>query len=148
MRLTQFTDIGLRALMYLGAHPGRPVPTSEMALRLQVSKNHLMKSLQALSDLHLVAGTRGNGGGFLLVEGAPAIRLGTLVRRLEPNVALVECFSPGSSCPLTTDCRLADALAEASECFFEILDEYTLADLHSDFTPLVHLERRDRASAH
>ena len=127
MRLTRFTDISLRALMYLGAHPGRPVPTSEMALRLRVSKNHLMKSLQALSDLALVTGTRGNGGGFLLVEGAPATGLGTLVRKLEPNTALAECFSPGSECPLTTDCRLADALAEASTRFFEALDQFTLA---------------------
>jgi len=139
MRLTRFTDISLRALMYLGAHVRRPVPTSEMALRLQVSRNHLMKSLQALADLGLVAGTRGPGGGFVLVGRGTATRLGTLVRQLEPDVALAECFSPGSACPLTGNCRLAHALSEASGCFFEALDQYTLADLDPDPAQLVHL---------
>lgn len=141
MRLTHFSDIGLRALMYLGAHPGRPVPTGEIALRLRVSKDHLMKSLQALSELGLVSGTRGRGGGFALAPAGTRMRLGALVRQLEPDMALAECFLPDSTCPLTGHCRLAGVLSEAKGRFLETLDQYTLADLvEADRTRLVQLE--------
>ena len=78
MRLTRFTDISLRALMYLGAHGERPVSTAEMSARLRVSKDHLMKSLQSLAGLGLVAGARGRGGGFRLARAGASIRLGGL----------------------------------------------------------------------
>jgi len=119
-----------------------------MGLRLHVSQNHLMKSLQALADLGLVAGTRGPGGGFTLAGGGSAMRLGTLVRELEPDIALAECFSPGSACPLTGHCRLATALSEASARFFEALDQYTLADLAPDRAQLVHIGGARDAADH
>jgi hypothetical protein len=42
VRLTRFTDISLRALMYVGAHEGRAVSAAEMSRRLRVSKDHLL----------------------------------------------------------------------------------------------------------
>lgn len=140
MRLTRFSDIALRALLYLGSHPDRPVPASEMAERLSVSREHLMKGLQALDALGLVSGTRGRGGGFELTDAAPRTRLGALVSRMEPSLALAECFEQGSTCPLTGGCGLAGVLAEARHGFFEVLDRYTLADLvRTDRPTLVQL---------
>jgi Rrf2 family nitric oxide-sensitive transcriptional repressor len=140
MRLTRFSDIGLRAVMYLGAHPGRPVPASEMANRLRVSREHLMKGLQTLDVIGLVSGTRGRGGGFVLTDAAPRMRLGALVRRLEPSLALAECFEEGSRCPLTGGCRLAGVLDEAQRGFFEVLNRYTVGDLvRADRPMLVQL---------
>lgn len=148
MKLTRFTDIGLRALMYLGAHPGRPVPAGEIAERFNVSRDHLMKSLQTLDALGIVAGSRGRGGGFTLTRTAAGIRLGRVARALEPSLALAECFEPGSTCPLTRDCRLAHALREAQASFFDTLDRYTLADLlDADRAHLVQLGG-PRAHAH
>ncbi|MDH3204971.1 MAG: Rrf2 family transcriptional regulator [Gemmatimonadota bacterium] len=140
MRLTRFSDIGLRALMYLGAHRGRLVPTQEISERLNVSRDHLMKSLQALDAMGLVAATRGRGGGFSLRSEGSSIRLGDLVRSLEPSLALAECFEAVSTCPLTGDCRLSGVLAEAQRGFFDILDRYTVGDLvQADRPRLVQL---------
>lgn len=140
MRLTRFSDIALRALMYLGAHPDRPVPASEMAERLSVSREHLMKGLQALDAHGLVSGTRGRAGGFELTEAAQGTRLGALVRRMEPSLAMAECFEEGSTCPLTGGCRLAGVLDEAQRGFFEVLDRYTVGDLvRADRPALVQL---------
>ena len=140
MRLTRFSDIGLRALMYLGAHPGRTVPAAEISGAMNVSADHLMKSLQALDGLGVVRGTRGRGGGFSLSRAGRSIRLGALVRSLEPSLALAECFEPGSRCPLTGSCRLAGALHEAQRSFFDALDRYTLDDLlEADGAQLVQL---------
>jgi Rrf2 family nitric oxide-sensitive transcriptional repressor len=97
IKLSRFTDIGLRSLMYLGAHTGRAVSTSEMATALQVSKDHLMKSLSALADFGLVEASRGRTGGFALARGRQSFRLGTVVRALEPTSPLAECFGPDST---------------------------------------------------
>jgi Rrf2 family nitric oxide-sensitive transcriptional repressor len=62
---------------------------------------------------------------------APAgdIRLGPLIRTLEEDHALVECFrADGGRCVLTPGCRLRGMLAEAKESFYASLDPRTLAD--------------------
>ncbi|HET9948723.1 MAG TPA: Rrf2 family transcriptional regulator [Longimicrobiales bacterium] len=137
MRLTRFSDISLRALMYLGAHPERAVPAAEMSERLRVSRDHLMKSLQALAALGVVSGSRGRGGGFRLGGRAAGVRIGELVRRLEPGFELAECFGPASRCPLTGGCRLAGALREAQQAFLDTLDRYTLDDLVAAERPVL-----------
>ncbi len=140
MKLSRFSDISLRALMYLGAYPGRVVPTAEMSTRLHVSRDHLMKCLQTLGGLGLVVGTRGRGGGFRLSETGTGIRIGELVRQTEPSLAMAECFEPDSTCPLTGNCRLAGVLAESQKAFLASLDQYTLADLiQADREQLVQL---------
>jgi Rrf2 family transcriptional regulator, nitric oxide-sensitive transcriptional repressor len=149
MRLTRFSDIGLRALMYLGAHPERTVPAAEISGAMNVSADHLMKSLQALDALGFVSGTRGRGGGFSLSRHVRSIRLGALVRSLEPSLALAECFEPESRCPLTGGCRLAGALREAQRSFFDVLDRYSLEDLlEADGARLVQLGGPRDASHH
>jgi len=140
MHLSRFSDISLRALMYLGAHRQRIVSTKEMAHSLAVSRQHLLKCLQRLSALDLVEGIRGRGGGYRLSGRGSAIRLGALVRSTEPSLAMAECFEPDSTCPLTGNCSLAGVLSEAQGAFFSALDEYTLADLlEADAPHLVRL---------
>lgn len=145
MHLSRFSDIALRALMYLGAYPERVIPAGEMADALAVSRDHLMKCLQTLSGLELVEGIRGRGGGFRLSGRGGDIRLGELVRRTEPSLAMAECFEPDSTCPLTGNCRLAGVLAESQEAFFHTMDRYTLDDLlQADRPTLVRLQAPDR----
>lgn len=129
MRLTRFSDISLRALIYLGAHTGRPVSATEMSDGLRVFRDHPMKSLQALAALRLVTSARGRGGRFRLTRMGSEARLGALVRSLERSHGLAECFGPFSTCPLTGGCRLAAVLGEAEKGFYDILDRYSIADL-------------------
>ena len=57
------------------------------------------------------------------------LKLGEVVRSLESDFALVECFGEANQCVLTGGCGLERALALAMEAFFRELDRYTLADL-------------------
>lgn len=140
MHLSRFSDLSLRALMYLGAHPDRLVASTEMSQALNVSKEHLMKCLQTLAGLDLVEGIRGRGGGFRLSGRKGDVRVGALVREIEPSLAMAECFEEESTCPLTGSCRLAGALAGAQRAFFAALDDYTLDDLvRADRARLVQL---------
>lgn len=138
MKLSRFTDLGLRALMYLGSTSERASAT-EIAEAYGVSRDHMMKALQALSDLEVLDARVGRGGGFRLVADAKGLSVGEVVRRLEPNMELAECFGIDSACPLTPDCRLREALARARDAFLETLDAYTLADLVSRAPSLVAL---------
>jgi Rrf2 family transcriptional regulator, nitric oxide-sensitive transcriptional repressor len=129
MRLLASTDFALRALMRLAAEPGRHMNTEELAREIGVPRNHLQKLVQALAEAGLVRTLRGARGGVLLAMPASEIRLGTVVRWLERDQALVECFRPdGGTCCMTATCRLRGILARARETFLRELDSTTLAD--------------------
>jgi Rrf2 family nitric oxide-sensitive transcriptional repressor len=67
------------------------------------------------------------------------LRLGEVVRRLEADFALVECFGSDNRCVLTGGCGLERALQLALAAFFAELDRYTLADLANASPALVAL---------
>lgn len=128
MRLTAFTDYGLRTLMRLSGAQGRLFTTDELAAELQISRNHLTKVVRDLSRAGYVRTQRGAGGGLRLLRPPQSISLGEVVRLLERRHALVECFrTDGGRCTLTPQCRLRSRLAAAREAFLKELDATSLA---------------------
>ena len=129
MRLTTFTDFGLRALMRLAGEPDRSFSTGEIAAEFGISRHHLIKVVGDLAQAGFVTTQRGGGGGFRLARSAQAINLGEVVRALEARHALVECFrEDGGNCVLKPRCRLKGKLASAREAFLRELERTTLAD--------------------
>ena len=129
MRLTAFTDFGLRALMRLASEPNRTFTTDEIAREFEISREHLVKVVRDLADAGLVTTQRGKNGGFKLARAPDEIRLGEVVRHLEARHALVECFrSDGGACAITAQCRLKKRLAQAERAFLAELDKTTLAE--------------------
>jgi hypothetical protein len=55
-------------------------------------------------------------------KAADEIRLGDVIRQTEPDFALVECFTAGNRCAITSFCRLRGALREALSAFVGSLD--------------------------
>ena len=129
MRLTFMTDYALRLLMYLAERPERLCTIAEVAAAHQVSLAHLTKITHQLGLAGWLVTVRGKGGGMRLALDPHGINLGQVVRSVEPDFALVECFSPGSTCVLTGRCGLAVVLNEAMLRFLEHLDAFTLADI-------------------
>ena len=66
MRLTSFTDYGLRVLMRLAGDPEASLTTDALASELALSRHHLQKVVQELSRAGWVATRRGTGGGLRL----------------------------------------------------------------------------------
>jgi Rrf2 family nitric oxide-sensitive transcriptional repressor len=129
LRLTSFTDYGLRVLMRMAGTPDRPFTTAELADEFRVSRNHLAKVISTLSAAGYLETRRGGGGGAVLARRAEEILLGDVVARLEADQALVECFSPGgAACTLTPRCRLKARLTGAEAAFIADLNRSTLAD--------------------
>ncbi|MCW5665254.1 MAG: Rrf2 family transcriptional regulator [Piscinibacter sp.] len=134
MRLTQHTDYAIRVLMFAASRFTREGPEAlssirEIAEAYGISENHLMKVVNRLAQEGLLHTQRGRHGGLRLARAPHETRLGEVVRLIEDDMALVECFGSGSTCPLTAGCHLATALIEARQAFVDSLDRHTLADL-------------------
>ncbi|MDP3961029.1 MAG: Rrf2 family transcriptional regulator [Pseudorhodobacter sp.] len=130
MRLTSFTDFGLRALMRMASAPDRAFSTANLAAEFGLSRHHLTKIMAALAQAGIVATRRGGGGGAMLARPAHEIGLGAVVRVLEAGQALVACFGAGGAgCSLIGCCRLKARLHAAEAAFLADLDRTTLADI-------------------
>ena len=129
MRLTAYTDYTLRTLIYLALRPDRAATIADIATAYRVSEAHLTKIVHQLGLAGDIASTRGRGGGIRLAKPPEAINLGAVVRRTEPDMAIVPCFGDAAACPIDEACVLSDALRQALDAFLAVLDRYTLADL-------------------
>lgn len=131
MRLLASTDIALRVLMLLAREPpGHRLNVEVLARDLGgLSRNHLHKIVQDLTALGVTRTVRGAGGGVTLAVPPETVMIGTLVRHLEADQAVVECFrSDGCACTLMRDCGLRGMLRDAQNGFYASLDGHTLAD--------------------
>lgn len=128
MYLTQQTDYALRVLIYAAVNDDGLVNIATIAESYRISKSHLMKVVTALVKGGFLSSVRGKGGGLKLAQPAAKIRIGDVVRLMEP-MQLVECFGSNNTCTITEYCRLADILAGAAKAFLNHLDSFTLADL-------------------
>lgn len=132
MRLNLATDYGLRVLMYLLARPDERARVEAMAETFAVSSHHLTKVVQRLSRAGFVTTHRGRSGGIVLERAPEEINLGDVIRALEADFALVECFlEEGNSCCLSPACRLRGVIGEALDAFMGTFSKYTLADLQA-----------------
>lgn len=127
MQLTQFTDLGLRVLLYLSFQArDTPATVGEIAASFAVSRNHLVKVVHFMAQQGWLTTTRGKGGGLALARPLPAYRLGSIIRELEGMTELIDCAA--NTCRLRGNCRLKGILDQALAAMFEVLDRYTLAD--------------------
>ena len=148
MHLTIHADYGLRLLMYLGVRRESLSTVQEVADAYGVSAHHLVKVAQHLAQQGFVHAVRGRKGGLELAREPEEIRVGDVVRRMESDLALVECFDRDKDrCTLTPVCRLRPVLFEALEAFLAVLDEVTLADLLADPVPVADLLEIQPATA-
>jgi Rrf2 family nitric oxide-sensitive transcriptional repressor len=86
-------------------------------------------SLTGSAAAATVAG-RGKGGGQRLARRPQDIVIGEVVRRTEPDMALVPCFAPvDASCVIFSSCALRGVLSEARDVVLLALDGHTLSDL-------------------
>lgn len=130
MRLTLHTDYALRLLMLLAVEPEHRHTIGEVAQRYDISRNHLMKVTQTLSQSGFLESLRGRCGGLRLGRSPASINLGAVVRATEDSLALVECFDQENNhCLISPACGLRGPLDQALRAFFAVLDRHSLADL-------------------
>jgi Rrf2 family transcriptional regulator, nitric oxide-sensitive transcriptional repressor len=129
MRLTMFTDFGLRVLLVLASRRESLVTNSEISAAFDISDAHLLKVANALARTGWVETVRGRSGGLRLAVDPAQLSLRRIVEALESDFALVECFGTDNRCRLTGGCGVERALAGALRRFYEELERHSLADL-------------------
>lgn len=130
MRLNLQSDFALRLLMQLATNPDTLCTIADIAASYGISRTHLMKVANTLGREGFVETVRGRSGGLRLGREAGLISIGEVVRKIEGDFALVECLQEGkNNCLITPTCRLKGVLAEATQAFMDVLDNYTIADL-------------------
>lgn len=129
MRLTTMTDYALRLLMYVAQQPERLCTIAEIAQAYGISEAHLMKVTHQLGLQGWIETVRGKGGGMRLAHKPEAMNLGAIVRSIEPDFAIAECFGSANQCTLTGQCRLAYVFNGALQAFMAHLDSFTLAEV-------------------
>jgi Rrf2 family nitric oxide-sensitive transcriptional repressor len=131
MRLTTMTDYSMRLLMYVAKHPERLCTIAEVARAYDISETHLMKITHQLGLCGWLETVRGKGGGMRLAAAPADINLGAVVRSIEPDFFLVDCFGSDTVCLLAGSCQLTSIVSGALQVFMQHLDRHTLADLLS-----------------
>jgi len=140
MRLNLQTDYALRLLTYLAINDGSLCTITDVAARYKISKNHLMKVAHVLGREGIIDAVRGRTGGLKLAKPPAQIIVGDVVRTIETDFAIVECFrEDGGECLISPACRLKNALSEAINAFLDVLDRYTIADLTHRNIQLQHI---------
>ena len=130
MQLTRHTDYALRVLMYLAKQPDVLSSVSEIASYYSISRNHLVKVAQGLTEAGYVKTTRGKHGGMRLASDAKDISVGNVVRKMENHFNVVECFESGNdTCRIEKRCGLKGVIQRATNTFLKELDQTSLADV-------------------
>ncbi|MFK3852418.1 RrF2 family transcriptional regulator [Agrobacterium pusense] len=125
MRLTKYTDYGIRVLIHLGTSGGELGSIREIARTFEISQDHLKKVVQDLSAAGFIESVRGRNGGIRLARQPDEINLGSVLRHTERLDELIVC----AGCPASSACGLPPILAEASAAFAAVFDKYTVGDL-------------------
>jgi Rrf2 family transcriptional regulator, nitric oxide-sensitive transcriptional repressor len=147
MRLTLHTDFALRVLIQVALNDGKLTRIKDIAQSFGISKAHLMKVVNDLSQMGYLDTVRGRGGGIRLMREPQDINIGQVVRDTEDQ-PVIGCLEHKGYCPIERVCVLRRALRNATEAFLAVLDAHTLADLIKPQRVLSSLLLDRRASRH
>lgn len=148
MQLTRYTDYSLRMLVALGVSDPERISVAQISRAYRISHYHLVKVARHLAQLGYVETIRGKGGGMRLARTPGSIRIGEVVRRLEPGLGVVECLRPtGTSCVIMPACRLKALMRRATVRFLDELDKCTLDEVLTSRNALRELLNMERVAA-
>lgn len=129
MRLTDHTDYTLRVLMYLNQKKSQAT-LNELAEKLKLSKNNLIKVSNQLAKLGFIETARGRAGGLTIGKETGNLTLREIMTRTEESLELAECFSGKKvCCTYLKGCLLKASLKRALEAFLDSLGQTTLNDV-------------------
>jgi Rrf2 family transcriptional regulator, nitric oxide-sensitive transcriptional repressor len=132
MRLTVYTDYTLRVMIYLSLkfQDGKVVTIDEMAQAYGISRSHLTKIVNELSQSGFIETLRGRAGGARLARSPDRITLGEVVRMAEKDFAVVQCqdMALEADCAVFQACNLKRGLRRAVDAFMQELDKMTFEE--------------------
>ncbi len=131
MKLTGMTDVAVRILMLMAVNRSDKWTIDRLSEATNCGRPQVAKVVQILNRKGYIKSRRGRLGGLMLAHAPASINIGKLIRNVEDNFALVECFScnPAKPCPLSGVCRFKGRLKHALNSFMEELDAISLTQV-------------------
>ena len=129
MRVTLYTDFALRTLIQVSLNDGKLTTINDIARSFGISKPHLMKVVNHLSQKGYLDTVRGRNGGIRLMREPRHINIGQVVRDTEETLDVIGCLEHKGYCPIERVCVLRSALRDATHAFLAVMGTYSLADL-------------------
>lgn len=127
--LTQTAEYALRAVLYLAAHPNRPVRVEEMSDALGISSSYLSKTLQTLARGRVLNSLRGRHGGFQLAVAAEDLPLMKVVAPFDSVVERRYCLLGRGKCSDATACAAHEAWKATAEQVAKFFRTTMVADI-------------------
>jgi Rrf2 family protein len=133
MKLSTRSRYGTRLLLDMAQHSGKtPIQLGEIARRQNISLKYLEQIIRPLKRANYIKSFRGSKGGHLLNKNPQDITVGEVVALLEGGSYLTTCLKNPKSCSRAEACLTRYLWKEASEAFYERLNQITFADLLKD----------------
>ncbi len=132
IRISTRGRYALRAMVDLARHgDAGPVARQAIAEREDISAAYVAQLFRELTEVGLVEGVRGPGGGYRLTRPAAGITAREIVEAVEGPLALVSCVKPDETpgCHRVKECATRPLWKDLSEKMSEVLSSVTLDDL-------------------
>ena len=131
MRLNLKTDYALRILIHAAKNENRLITSSEVSENYNITQANVTQIVNILKKKAYVEVKRGRyGGGFTLAKAADHMRIGDIIKDLEPDMNIVQCFNDEkNTCPIVDHCKLVGFMYSGLTAFIEKMNEKTIADI-------------------
>jgi len=136
LSMTKKTGYGLIALSHLAKMDGEELASArEISDRYEIPLSLLMNVLKELSSAGFVESVRGAHGGYRLAVEPEEISLADLITTVEGPIRLAECIADHDrpddreTCPLLSNCPIADPVHRVHRRLADFLKTVTLAEI-------------------
>lgn len=118
--LTDATEYGLRAVVWLAQRPGQAHKVREIAVGTRTTPGYLIKALQALAKVGILSAQRGRSGGFRLERDPAGLSVLEVVNAIDPIERIHTCplgLESHGECLCPMHRRIDDAMAAIEQSF-------------------------------
>ncbi len=139
MRLTEQSRYALRVLAYCAERHPELAKVAEISHVTGITEQNIFKLIKTLAKTGFLATTRGPHGGVRLAVAPSAIRVGQVIRAVEPRFqACAPLDQIMSEAPVSPVDRALDrALGQGFAAFIETLDRTSIAALVGRSPPTI-----------
>ena len=128
--ISRQTDYACRVILHLALLPqGSRITAKEISKKRIIPRFLIRRIVTRLAKAHLLATTRGKGGGLALAKPSDQISLLDVAQAMEGPLALNACTLDPKSCPLMKACPVHEEWVRARDLLSAELSQATFDKL-------------------
>lgn len=128
LNFSEAFNIGLHAMVILGASDEKKIPVKKLARAICASDNHLSKVMQRLSKAKLVSSINGPNGGFYITQTPDSIRIIDIYQAIEGKLFLSNCMFLKKICN-KKNCPIGNLIGDVSNTISNYFSNTKLSEI-------------------